>query len=102
MIEPEGAISPIITKSAKEIIQSGHYNNVPCIFGYNADEGLLTNVDDLIDSQNGWDFAAFLPFQMNICQESDLAKVLGQKLKDKFTANGVDLKTALHRVSEME
>lgn len=99
MIEPQDTTLPIITQPALDIIDNHQYNDVPCIFGYTADEGWLIDVSRLLATTESWDCNSFLPFHMNIDLESQLARKLGQKMKQKYFKSGEINKKDLQKVS---
>lgn len=100
-VEPRGTPSPIITEPPIDIITAGQYNDVPCMFGYNADEGISIDFHPHLkhDFENEWNFENIVPYHMNIEQGSELAKHLGENIKRKYFANGEDKEENLHAVS---
>lgn len=99
MIEPEDSYAPIITRSAKEILKSGRYNDVPVIIGYNAEEAIIMNADNLLKSMEEWQFENFLPYLMALDRNSELAKQLGMKIKHEYLEEIEDIRTGVYRVS---
>lgn len=98
MIEPKDSDSPIITQSAKDIVQSGEYNHIPLIVGYNADEALIINANQLSNFMKDCKFENFLPFHMSIDKKSELAIELGEKIKQEYMKNETEI-TGYQRVS---
>lgn len=99
VIEPEDSTLPIITQPALDIIDNHQYNDVPCIYGHTADEGNLIDVSRLLATTDSWECNGFLPFHMNLDLESQLARKLGEKIKQKYFTGGEINKNDLQRVS---
>lgn len=98
-VEPPGTPESVITQPAIDIITSGQYNDVPCIFGYNADEGISIDFVPQYDSYlERLDCRDMIPFTMGIDRESELAKTLAARIKEKYFGDGIGTRKNLHEV----
>ncbi|CAH1180434.1 unnamed protein product [Phaedon cochleariae] len=78
-----------ITKHPIEIITSGEYNQVPMIFSYCSNEGLLTEVMNSLAIATGrtpkeLGLESFIYREMNVAQESEVSKEICRMLSDFY------------------
>lgn len=85
VIEPVGTPRAVITRPAIELILEGDFNDVPCIFGYNADEGLgITTSPEKIPDMQTWNCTDAVPYLMQLNPMSELVTELGKDIRNKY------------------
>ncbi|KAL1502036.1 hypothetical protein ABEB36_007243 [Hypothenemus hampei] len=88
VIEPENSINPLITEEPLEIINSGRYNKVPMIIGYNSKDGVFISKYMQLYPQYFLTDGTLVPHTMNLRMGSPGYDKVALEIKKMYGVQG--------------